>query len=201
MKGMKPMWGRWGWVGWVVALMAALAGLGSGGRGLGALAQGGSNVELVGQIGGAVLRWRCRGGMRMWGWGRGWWWWTWGIRPVRWRWGGRGCCRAWCWDVAVSGTYAYVADGDSGSSGDRCFESFFSSGGGFYDTPGYASGVAVSGTYAYVADVWEGLRVIDVSNPSSPREVGAFMTRRGMPVAWRSRGRMPMWRMGMGVFG
>jgi hypothetical protein len=47
---------------------------------------------------------------------------------------------------------------------------------GFYDTPGWAEGVAVSGTYAYVADNWVGLRVIDVSNPSSPREVGFYDT-------------------------
>jgi hypothetical protein len=148
MKGVKPMWGRWGWVGWVVALMAALAGLGSGGRGLGALAQGGSNVELVGQIGGAVYAVAVQGryayvgvGPRL-------------VvvdvgdpaRPVAV--GRTGVLPGVVWDVAVSGTYAYVADGYEGPSGDRCFESFFSAGGGAYDTPGYArgrSGVAVSG--------------------------------------------------------
>jgi hypothetical protein len=36
--------------------------------------------------------------------------------------------------------------------------------------------VAVSGSYAYVADGYAGLRVIDVSNPSSPREVGFYDT-------------------------
>jgi hypothetical protein len=41
------------------------------------------------------------------------------------------------------------------------------------DTPGYAWDVAVSGSYAYVADYYRGLRVIDVSNASSPHEVGA----------------------------
>jgi hypothetical protein len=56
------------------------------------------------------------------------------------------------------------------------------------------------GPYAYVADGSEGLRVIDVSNPSSPREVGFYDTP-GMPMAWRSRGRMPMWRMGERAFG
>jgi hypothetical protein len=40
----------------------------------------------------------------------------------------------------------------------------------------YAYGVAVSGAYAYVADYNAGLRVIDVSNPSSPREVGFYDT-------------------------
>jgi hypothetical protein len=68
---------------------------------------------------------------------------------------------------------------------------------GAYDTPGSAVDVAVSGSYAYVADGGAGLRVIDVSNPSSPREVGFYDTP-GWALAWRSRGRMPMWRMGMG---
>ncbi len=39
-------------------------------------------------------------------------------------------------------------------------------------TPGYAYGVAVSGSYAYVADLYAKLRVIDVSTPSNPTEVG-----------------------------
>ena len=42
--------------------------------------------------------------------------------------------------------------------------------------PGVVRGVAVSGAYAYVANWAGGLRVIDVSNPSSPREVGAYDT-------------------------
>jgi hypothetical protein len=41
---------------------------------------------------------------------------------------------------------------------------------------GMPNDVAVSGSYAYVADNWAGLRVIDVSNPSSPREVGFYDT-------------------------
>lgn len=45
---------------------------------------------------------------------------------------------------------------------------------GAYDTPGGAEDVAVSGNYAYVADGWMGLRVIDISNPANPQEVGAF---------------------------
>ena len=43
---------------------------------------------------------------------------------------------------------------------------------GSVDTPGYARGVAVSGDFAHVADEAEGLRVIDVSSPSTPVEVG-----------------------------
>jgi hypothetical protein len=36
--------------------------------------------------------------------------------------------------------------------------------------------VAVAGSYAYVADYNCGLRVIDVSNPESPQEVGYYDT-------------------------
>ena len=74
--------------------------------------------------------------------------------------------------VAVSGSYAYVADGYSGlrvidvSTPANPIEV------GFVDTPGYAYSVAVSGSYAYVADYHHGLRVIDVSTPARPIEVG-----------------------------
>jgi uncharacterized secreted protein with C-terminal beta-propeller domain len=74
-------------------------------------------------------------------------------------------------DVAVSGTYAYVADGVAGLRVIDVSNPSSPREVGFYDTPGYADGVAVSGTYAYVADGVAGLRVIDVSNPSSPWEV------------------------------
>jgi hypothetical protein len=57
---------------------------------------------------------------------------------------------------------------------------------GFYDTPWFAWGVAVSGAYAYVADGDVGLQVIDVSNPSSPREVGFYDTEE-CPGTWRCR--------------
>jgi len=47
----------------------------------------------------------------------------------------------------------------------------------FVDTPGRALGIATSGGYAYVADGADGgLRVIDVSTPSTPVEVGFFDT-------------------------
>lgn len=78
--------------------------------------------------------------------------------------------------VAVSGSYAYVADGGGGlriidvSTPSSPFEV------GFFDTGGEAMSVAVSGSYAYVADFNDGLRIIDVSTPSSPQEVGFFDT-------------------------
>ncbi len=45
---------------------------------------------------------------------------------------------------------------------------------GFYKAPVYSEGVWVEGHYAYVADGQAGLRIVDVTNPAAPREVGAF---------------------------
>jgi hypothetical protein len=47
---------------------------------------------------------------------------------------------------------------------------------GFFETSNFPCGVAVSGSYAYVADANDGLRIIDVSTPSSPVEVGSYNT-------------------------
>ena len=47
---------------------------------------------------------------------------------------------------------------------------------GSVDTPEDAINVAVAGGYAYVADREAGLRVIDVSTPSTPVEVGFLDT-------------------------
>jgi hypothetical protein len=77
--------------------------------------------------------------------------------------------------VAVSGSYAYVANGAGGL---RIIDVSTPSGPvevGFFDTGDDASGVAVSGSYAYVAD-YDDLRIIDVSTPSSPVEVGFYDT-------------------------
>jgi PKD repeat protein len=79
------------------------------------------------------------------------------------------------YDVAVSGTYAYVADNSSGLRVIDISDPANPTEVGFYDTPGYANGVAVSGTYAYVADS-NGLRVIDISDPAHPTEVGYYDT-------------------------
>ena len=54
---------------------------------------------------------------------------------------------------------------------------------GSYDTPGEPWGVALAGSYAYVADGFAGLRVIDVSNPAAPFEVGFVDTVEAFGVA------------------
>ena len=61
--------------------------------------------------------------------------------------------------------------------------------------PGLIEGVAVSGSYAYVADWVRGLRVIDVSTPASPIEVG-FVDTPGSAVAWPSPAATPTSRTG-----
>ena len=45
---------------------------------------------------------------------------------------------------------------------------------GFFDTGAIANGVAVNGSYAYVADHYQSLRIIDISDPSNPSEIGAI---------------------------
>jgi len=45
---------------------------------------------------------------------------------------------------------------------------------GNYDTPGFAFDLQIVGNYAYVADYDGGLRIIDISNPTSPNEVGYY---------------------------
>jgi hypothetical protein len=78
-------------------------------------------------------------------------------------------------NVVVSGTLAYIADGDLG--GLRIINIANPTAPtevGFYDTPGEARDVAVAGRYAYVADGGDGLRVIDVSNPNAPIETGFY---------------------------
>ncbi len=47
---------------------------------------------------------------------------------------------------------------------------------GSYDTPGQGFGVTVEGAYAYIADGTEGLRIVDVRDPTNPVEVGSYNT-------------------------
>lgn len=74
-------------------------------------------------------------------------------------------------NVYVSGSYAYIVDGNL-----RVIDVSIPTNPqevGNFETPGTAMGVYVSGTYAYIADHSpNSLRVIDVSNPTAPHEVG-----------------------------
>jgi hypothetical protein len=73
--------------------------------------------------------------------------------------------------VAVSGTFAYLGSGTvllvvdvSNAAAPQVVAEVV--------LPGLISDVAISGNYAYVATNYDGLRVIDVSTPASPIEVG-----------------------------
>jgi hypothetical protein len=79
-------------------------------------------------------------------------------------------------DVAIAGSYAYVADGSSGLQVIDVSDPTLPTIVGSTDTPGYGNGVAVAGSYAYVADGSAGLQVIDVSSPASPTIVGSTDT-------------------------
>ncbi len=72
-------------------------------------------------------------------------------------------------DVAISGTYAFVADYESGLQVIDIANPENSQIVGSIDTPGFAYGVAIQGNYAFVADCSSGLQVIDITNPENPQ--------------------------------
>jgi hypothetical protein len=74
--------------------------------------------------------------------------------------------------VAVSGSYAYVADGSGGLQVIDVADPVHLRRVGGHETGGEALAVTVSGSYAYLADGSAGLRVFDISHPASPRRVG-----------------------------
>jgi len=47
---------------------------------------------------------------------------------------------------------------------------------GHYDAPDTPEEIAIRGNYAYIADYGAGLRIVDISNPASPQEVGFYDT-------------------------
>ena len=78
--------------------------------------------------------------------------------------------------MAVQGRYAYVGVGPRLVVVDVGDPTRPVAVGGTGLLPDAVMGVAVSGAYAYVADGSGGLRVVDVSDPASPREVGSYGT-------------------------
>jgi len=76
--------------------------------------------------------------------------------------------------VAVSGDYAYVADGDSGLRIVSVADPAHPVEVGYCDTPGWARGVAVSGDYVSVAGYDSGLCIVSVADPAHPMIVGHY---------------------------
>jgi len=91
--------------------------------------------------------------------------------------------------MTVDGAYAYIVDSTDTGSGylyrllifdvSNVTHPFIT--GVFTFTIG-AADVAVAGNYAYVANLEAGLRVIDVSNPSAPFEVGVYASSKAVGV-------------------
>jgi hypothetical protein len=80
--------------------------------------------------------------------------------------------------VALQGQYAYVGIGPRLVILDVTTPATMTQVGQTSVLPDIVLGVAVSGTLAYVADGAGGLRIINVSNPAAPVEVGFYVTRR-----------------------
>jgi YVTN family beta-propeller protein len=78
--------------------------------------------------------------------------------------------------VAIRGSYAYVADRQSGLQVIDISDPAHPCSVGTYDTPSYAADVVISGDYAYVADWNGGLQVIDISDPANPTYAGSVST-------------------------
>jgi hypothetical protein len=78
--------------------------------------------------------------------------------------------------VAVQGDYAYIGEGPRLTILDISSPSSPTVVGRTDLLPEVVRGVAVVGGYAYIADYDDGLRVIDVSDPAHPAEVGHYDT-------------------------
>jgi hypothetical protein len=79
-------------------------------------------------------------------------------------------------DVAVQGDYAYVAVGLRLVVLDVSQPITLTEVGSTTPFPQFVEGVTISDTLAYAADGIAGLRIVDVSDPAAPVEVGAYDT-------------------------
>jgi hypothetical protein len=80
------------------------------------------------------------------------------------------------YDVLVSGTTAYIADGTFGVQIVDVTNPASPSLLGSYNTTGSAQGLAINGTTLYVADGNSGVAILNVQNPASPTLLGTFNT-------------------------
>jgi hypothetical protein len=77
-------------------------------------------------------------------------------------------------DVAISGSYVYVADGDSGLQVVDISDPYNPSIIANYDTPGYSETIVISGLNAFIADGNFGLQILDISEPNNPLCIGSY---------------------------
>jgi hypothetical protein len=80
------------------------------------------------------------------------------------------------YEVAISGDYAYVANGLNGLQVIDISDPANPTYAGGYYTPWIARAVAISGDHAYVVDEDAGLQVIDISDPAAPAYAGGYDT-------------------------
>ena len=78
--------------------------------------------------------------------------------------------------VAVQGNYAYIGVGSRLVILNISITTQPTVVGQTGILPGIVENVFIKGNYAYVADGFSGLRIIDVSNPAQPGEVGFYVT-------------------------
>ncbi len=76
-------------------------------------------------------------------------------------------------DIAVQGNYAYGAAEDTGIVIINITDPYNAYIEGTLNTPGIAKGICASNSHAYVADIFS-TRIINVSNPVNPFEVGVY---------------------------
>ena len=91
---------------------------------------------------------------------------------------------SYVYDASVIGSYAYIANGDSGllildvANPTNIIQV------GRRDTPGSAYKIFVSNNYAYLADDASGLEIIDVNNPANPVWTGNYIMSAGNPFGF-----------------
>jgi len=75
--------------------------------------------------------------------------------------------------IAVSGNYAYITAGSDGLIVVDISTPTSPVVTGTLDTPGYAQGIVKQGNYVYISES-DAIRIIDVSNPDTPVQVGVY---------------------------
>jgi len=78
------------------------------------------------------------------------------------------------WDVVERGEYLIVATGNTGLVTGRMVEPEIFETTNMYALSGDALGLTVQGEVAYVASDYDGLRVVDISDPTQPVEIGSL---------------------------
>ncbi len=89
---------------------------------------------------------------------------------------GRVTISSWVYDIAMSGNFAYIANGNGTivivEVSDLSAPTFV----GSYVAPDYVESVAASGNYIYIANGYSGLSILSISNPSMPVLTGTCGT-------------------------